>query len=322
MIFDFVIRQVIGTLSPAGEKARLSIFIFHRVLPKPDPLFPNEPDAVQFDRIVSWIKAWFQVIPLNVAVDALKTANLPARAAVITFDDGYADNHDVALPILIKNKVPATFFIATGYLDGGRMWNDTITESIRQYSPEHLDLGRLDLGYHPTGNDEQKRKAIDEIIEKAKYLAPKVRQSVAEEIARLTGALLPTDLMMTSDQIRSMRAAGMQIGAHTVNHPILACIEKSIAQHEISASKASLEELLGEEITLFAYPNGKPLLDYLPEHTQMIEDAGFHAALSTAWGSAKRDTDIFQIPRYTPWNKTPLKFAIRLIQNLQRRTGR
>jgi peptidoglycan/xylan/chitin deacetylase (PgdA/CDA1 family) len=322
MILDFVIRQVIGALSPAGEKARLSIFIFHRVLSKPDPLFPNEPDAVQFDRIVSWIKAWFQVIPLNAAVDSLKTAKLPARAAAITFDDGYADNHDVALPILIKHNVPATFFIATGYLDGGRMWNDTITESIRQFSPEQLDLSGLDLGCHPTGNDEQKRKAIGEIIEIAKYLAPKVRQSVSEEIARLTGALLPTDLMMTSDQIRNMRAAGMQIGAHTVNHPILACTEKSIAQHEISASKASLEELLGEEITLFAYPNGKPLVDYLPEHAQMIEDAGFHAALSTAWGSAKRDTDIFQIPRYTPWNKTPLKFAIRLIQNLQQRTSR
>jgi peptidoglycan/xylan/chitin deacetylase (PgdA/CDA1 family) len=318
MILDFLIRQVIGRLSPAGERARLSVFIFHRVLPKPDPLFPDEPDAIQFDRIISWIKTWFHVMPLSAAVDSLKAAKLPARAAVITFDDGYADNHDVALPILTKHDVTATFFIATGYLNGGRMWNDSVTESIRHFKQEILDLNALNLGCYPTGNDQQKCKAINQIIAKIKYLPPLVRQNTSEEIERLTETLLPNNLMMTSDQVRNMRNAGMQIGAHTVNHPILACTEESIAQDEIKTSKADLEKLLGEEISLFAYPNGKPQEDYLPKHARMIEAAGFHAALSTAWGSANRDTDVFQIPRYTPWNKTPLKFAIRLIQNLRR----
>jgi peptidoglycan/xylan/chitin deacetylase (PgdA/CDA1 family) len=198
------------------------------------------------------------------------------------------------------------------------MWNDSVTESIRHFKQEILDLNALNLGCYPTGNDQQKCKAINQIIAKIKYLPPLVRQNTSEEIVRLTETLLPNDLMMTSDQVRNMRNAGMQIGAHTVSHPILACTEESIALDEIVTSKADLEKLLGEEISLFAYPNGKPQEDYLLKHARMIEAAGFRAALSTAWGSANLDTDLFQIPRYTPWNKTPLKFAIRLIQNLRR----
>lgn len=315
MIPDFFIRTVVGLLSPAGERARLSVFIFHRVLPKPDPLFPNEPDAKQFDRIVSWVRTWFQVIPLDTAVDALKTANLPARAAVITFDDGYADNYTVALPILLNHKVPATFFIATGYLDGGRMWNDTITESIRQFPSGHLDLSAQDLGCYQTGTDEQKRKAIGEIIAKAKYFPPNRRTEITDDIARLTKAKLPDNLMMTSEQVRKMRASGMQIGAHTVSHPILARSELMDARYEITTSKATLEKILQEPVTIFAYPNGKPVADFRPEHAQLIRDAGFKAAVSTAWGSADMNTDLYQIPRYTPWNKTRLKFSLRIIAN-------
>lgn len=316
MILDFFIRTVVGLLSPAGKRARLSVFIFHRVLPKPDPLFPNEPDAEQFDRIISWVRTWFQVIPLDTAVDALKTEKLPARAAVITFDDGYADNYTVALPILLNRKVPATFFIATGYLDGGRMWNDTITESIRNFPSGYLDLSAQDLGCYQTGSDEEKRKAIGEIIAKAKYLPPNRRIEVTDDIARLTKAKLPDNLMMTSDQVREMRVAGMQIGAHTVNHPILTCSELTVVRNEITTSKVMLEQILQEPVTLFAYPNGKPITDYRAEHVQLIREAGFKAALSTAWGSADKTTDPYQIPRYTPWNKTRLKFSLQMIVNL------
>ena len=83
------------------------------------------------------------MIPLDVAVDALKTGKLPARAAAITFDDGYADNRSIALPILKQHGLSATFFIATGYLNGGRMWNDTIIEAIRRSEAKKLEIGRI-----------------------------------------------------------------------------------------------------------------------------------------------------------------------------------
>lgn len=111
-------RPLFSTLSPAGSGARLSILIFHRVLPAPDPLFPGEPDAQRFDEICRWLAKWFRVLDLNDALAGLRRGDLPARAAAITFDDGYADNSDVAVPILQRHGLTATFFIATGYVDG------------------------------------------------------------------------------------------------------------------------------------------------------------------------------------------------------------
>lgn len=316
MIPDSLLRYVLCKCSPAGENARLSVFIFHRVLPKPDPLFPDEPDAESFDRIVSWISAWFNVMPLDKAVDALARGLLPARAAVISFDDGYADNCTVAMPILIKHGVSGSFFIATGYLDGGRMWNDTITESVRQYVGDKLDLTTLGLDRYPTANDTQKRHSISELINRAKYLDPGARLAMTNQIAQIARADPPNNLMMTSAQVRLMRQSGMLIGAHTVTHPILARTDLASARREIQESKRHLEELLAEPVTLFAYPNGKPVADYSLEHCHLIREAGFRAAVSTAWGSADLTTDLYQIPRYTPWQKTRTKFAMQLIRNL------
>jgi hypothetical protein len=77
-----------------------------------------------------------------------------------------------------------------------------------------------------------------------------------------------------------------------------------------------LEGILGEQVSLFAYPNGKPLADYQPEHVEIVKNAGFKLAMSTAWGAANIKQDVFQIPRFTPWDRSKLKFGIRMAQNL------
>jgi peptidoglycan/xylan/chitin deacetylase (PgdA/CDA1 family) len=110
----------------------------------------------------------------------------------------------------------------------------------------------------------------------------------------------------------------MTIGAHTVTHPILACTSDSAARHEIVASKRALEEQLGAPVGLFAYPNGKPGRDYSAAHVAMVREAGFDAAFSTAWGVASRTSDPFQLPRFTPWDRAPWRFGVRLAQNLRR----
>ena len=154
--------------STGGPK--LSILIFHRVLPETDPLFPDEPDARRFDQMMGWVKTWFNVMPLDAAVNALKKRNLPARAMAITFDDGYADNRTIALPILKRHGLSATFFIATGYLNGGRMWNDTVIESIRKSQAKSLELDCIksfdDSGLNslPIRSLFEKRNAIQRIV--------------------------------------------------------------------------------------------------------------------------------------------------------------
>jgi peptidoglycan/xylan/chitin deacetylase (PgdA/CDA1 family) len=321
-----MLKKLLGWAAPAGPKARLSVLIFHRVLPEPDRLFPEEMYARQFDELCSWLTQWFNVLPLDQAAAHLKAGILPARAACITFDDGYADNHGVALPILQRHGLCATFFIATGFLNGGRMWNDTIIETLRQCE----DLSVIDavmpvLIRHPwiAGSDPQsmpptivqRQAAITTLINQIKYLPTSERVTVTEELAKAAGVNLPQDLMMTSDQVKAMRQAGMLIGAHTVSHPILARLTDDEARQQIGESKRFLEDLLGERIGLFAYPNGKPGEDYSPQTVEVVRSLDFDAAVSTQWGASRIGGDLLQIKRFTPWDKTRLRFGVRMLRN-------
>jgi len=315
------LRTALQLLCPGGD-SKLSILIFHRVLPEPDPIFPDEPDAYRFDQIMGWVRTWFNVIPLDAAVDALRTRNLPARAMAITFDDGYADNRAIALPILKRHGLSATFFIATGYLDGGRMWNDTIIEAIRGSEAIRIELGSINgfegsqLQSLAIGSIVEKRAAIQGLLGRLKYLSSSERDAASRSIAEQCGINLPDDLMMTSQQVVELRRAGMLIGAHTISHPILARLEPADVRKEIFGSKGFLESILEEEVDLFAYPNGRPNVDFQTKDAVIVKELGFKAAVSTAWGTAGIDSDLMRLPRFTPWDKTRLFFGARLIKNV------
>ena len=312
-----MIRTMARCLSPPGARGRLSILIFHRVMSRSDPLLPDVPDAQRFEQVLRWVARWFQVLPLDEAVARLASASLPARAAAITFDDGYADNATMALPALQRVGLPATFFVATSFLDGGRMWNDTVIESVRACRAPRLDLDATGLGCFEIEDLDQKRRAIDQLLPAIKYLEPARREAAVASVQEACGNPLPDNLMMSSGQVLALRQAGMQIGAHTRTHPILARIGEREAVAEIEGSKHDLEALLGERVSLFAYPNGKPGADYTANHADMVRRAGFAAALSTAPGAAFAGSDPFQLPRFTPWDRRSLRFGLRLVANLR-----
>jgi peptidoglycan/xylan/chitin deacetylase (PgdA/CDA1 family) len=309
------LRPLIGALSPAGPRGRLTILIFHRVHARPDDLFPNQTHAAAFRERMLWIRSWFNVLPLDEAVTALDRGSLPTRALAITFDDGYADNATVALPILRRLGLPATYFVATAFLDGGRMWNDTIIESVRR-SRDDLDLTSAGLGKYPVGSPQARRTAIGAIIAELKYLPPEERLARVERIAAQAAATLPDDLMLSGDQLRSLAAAGMGIGGHTVSHPILAGLDDATARREIADGRDMLEGIVRQPVRLFAYPNGKPNVDYTAAHVRMTKELGFAAAVSTAPGAARAGDSPYQLPRFTPWDRTPARWGGRLARNL------
>jgi peptidoglycan/xylan/chitin deacetylase (PgdA/CDA1 family) len=308
-------RALAGMVSLTALRERLSILIYHRVLPQPDALFPGEIDAERFDQHLRFLTQSFNIIPLGEAVHGLKHGGLPPRAACITFDDGYADNAEIALPILQRHGVGATFFVATGFLNGGRMWNDTVIELVRN-APAQIDLGPLGLGQFTLDGTASRRAAIDSLLGALMYLPLQARQEKVDAMCALLGASPRNDLMMTSEQVRQLHRAGMEIGGHTVNHPIVARLERAAARAEIADGKAVLEEMIGDKVKLFAYPNGRPGQDYLADHVAIVKELGFEAAVSTAWGAASRGSDLFQLPRFTPWDRGELRFTLRMLRNL------
>jgi peptidoglycan/xylan/chitin deacetylase (PgdA/CDA1 family) len=138
-----------------------------------------------------------------------------------------------------------------------------------------------------------------------------------EAIAEHAGTDLPNDLMMTTSQLREMAQAGMTIGAHTVHHPILARLADDEALAEMVGGKRQLAEVIDAPVRFFAYPNGKPDEDYTGAHVRMAREAGFEAALSTAWGAASSGCDLYQIPRFTPWDRSAWRYGLRLAGNLR-----
>lgn len=313
-------RGVFRTLLPAGPRAGLVILIFHRVLRTRDPLQPSEPTAVEFERQMRWVRDWFNVLPLGNAVRRLAVGTLPERALAITFDDGYADNHDVALPILLKLDLPATFFIATGFLDGGRMFNDTVIEAVRRAAGAEIDLEELGLGICRVGDDGERVATMASILERVKYLPQTEREERVKQLAARATTELPNDLMMSSAQVVALDRAGMEIGAHTVTHPILSESSVEHARDEITSGRDYLQALIGRRIGLFAYPNGKPTRDYTKLHASLVRDLGFDAAVSTAWGCARAGSDVFQLPRFTPWDRSQWRYGARLARTIAGRS--
>ena len=316
-MLNAIYRRVGKHLAPQGERSRLSVLIYHRVLKEEDPLFPNEVTANSFDKQLAELGKVFNILPLEEAIMRLKCNDLPACPACITFDDGYADNVSIALPILKKYNFHATFFIATSYLDGGRMFNDTIIHAIRMANKTYADLTQFGLQRYKIETIEDKINAINSILKYVKYLSVFEREKIAKIITdRVTDIEPPTDLMMSSEQLKELTRFGMGVGGHTARHPILAKLNSNDVKQEIEEGREYLESVLGEKIKLFAYPNGKPGVDYLPEQSDILRKMNFIAAFSTQWGVAHRNSDIFQVPRFTPYTKKISHFTPMLIRNL------
>lgn len=308
-------------LSQVAPGQALTVLFFHRVFAERDALMPGEPTAADFDRLLAWLGRQYRVMRLDEAVQLMAQRRLPRGVAAITFDDGYRDNHDVAAPVLEKHGMPATFFITTGYIDGGTMWNDAVAEAVRGTRVSHLEAPELGLPRLPLGSWPERSAAHGLATQKLKYLEPAARaQAVADLVARLQ-APVRSDLMMTREQVRQLRQRGFQIGAHTVSHPILTRLDDAEAFHEIQASRQTLESWLGERVGLFAYPNGRDGSDFDQRHRRMAQQAGFDAAFSTEPAACGPEDDRYALPRYVPWRRdSGLRFGLDLWRNQWRKT--
>jgi len=260
------------------------------------------------------LKRCFNVLPLSAALNAVNSGTIPPRAVCITFDDGYRSIHDLALPVLREFNLPATVFVTSGHVDQGNMWNDLIIEAIQALPDGQLDLSILGLEKYSIRNAQERKAAIGMLTERSKYLAPASRRSVIDHLAELAGPGMGSELMLTSEMVRNLDRNGVEIGAHTVSHPILTSLDDESARAEISGGKQALESILGKPVRLFAYPNGKPGKDFDERHMAMAQESGFDAAFTTEIGAIDQDSHRYHLPRSRPWDQTPLMFGLRLLQ--------
>lgn len=306
-----------GRLLPGTQANRLLVLIYHRVHRAADPMCPVEVDAERFDWQMALLRSHCCPLSLAEGVERLKRGDLPPRAVAVTFDDGYMDNATVALPILQKHGILATFFIAPGFLDGGRMWNDSIIETVRRVPGDTVDTGAIGLGVLPLPSSSSRARAAEQIIKAVKHRSKELRAALVDELCARGSVDLPHDLMMTSEQVKDLVAAGMEVGAHTMTHPILRTLTDYEVRREIQESRAVLERIIQRPVRSFAYPNGRPVEDYTERDRAIVESLGFDYAPSTRFGVATIQTDVLQLPRFTPWDATPSRWLARLLATYQ-----
>lgn len=294
----------------------LLIFNYHKIPVSMAAHSFNEVCAADFEKIFDNYREWFVFFRLDEAVARLKLNSLPPRAAVMTFDDGYADWFDYLVPLLQKNSIPATFFITTNQLSRDLpFWHDRIAVAMCSRGEKPLPKG-FDWGSANSNSMSTKiNQRIIEIQEKVKYLTVPDREAAI--VALEEGCVKNEDFrpFKAIDVVR-LQEAGFQIGAHSRLHPILTrCTEKE-ALDEIIGSREDLEVILREPVTAFAYPNGRPGIDYGPEHVRIVKEAGYQLAVTTSSGVATHDTDVYQLPRYAPWGSSSWRRAWQLALNL------
>jgi peptidoglycan/xylan/chitin deacetylase (PgdA/CDA1 family) len=310
-----LVRFAGDTLARRGSAGRrLCIVTYHRILEHFDPLQESEPDVATFRWQMKLLADCFNVLPLDDALAAMAAGSLPPRAVCITFDDGYRSTHDLALPILSGFDLPATVFVTSGYLGEGNMWNDKILEAVRHVPIGVLDLLQIGLGTREINTMVDRKNAIDTLTETAKYLPPLERLALTERLESLAGSAPAAGLMLTPETLRALTRHRIEIGAHTVSHPILTSLDADSARYEIEECKLRLEAITGSPVRFFAYPNGKTGTDFDDRHVAMVQAAGFSAAFSTAAGAATQADDRFQLPRSRPWDSTRLFYVLRLLR--------
>ena len=309
-----LLRAAGSMIGRFATQRSLAVVNYHRVLAHPDPLLDSEPDVAAFHWQMALLADCFNVMPLHDALRALDQGRLPPRTVCITFDDGYRSVHDLALPILRKFGLPATVFVTSGFLDvdAGNMWNDRIIHAVQSLPAGVLDLRDIGLDCYPLDSLDARKQTARRLTEAGKYLPPGQRASLVERLDRMSG-MHHDALMLTPDMLAALERGGVEIGAHTISHPILTSLDDDSARHEIVAGKSQLEALVGKPVRLFAYPNGKVGQDYDIRHVDMVRQAGFFAAFTTAVGAITGDQDRFQLPRSRPWDRTPFRFGLRLL---------
>ncbi len=307
------VSTVLPRLNGTQGRGRLAVLIYHSVRSAEDPFRSKVPDRAMFDWQMSVLAEYMNPLPLSEALERLYRNDLPERAVSVTFDDGYADNLTQALPVLQRYKVPATVFVTTGVLEGGILWNDVVLEALRRSPERELDLSEFGLARYALNGVDSRLQAIREIISTIKRWPSAQRDAVITHLQSISTGM-PTDLMLTHAQLRELHAAGVAVGGHTLSHPILAAADETTAQREIAANRDELTSLLGEAPRLFAYPNGVNGVDFNGAHQSMVEASGYEAALATDWGVCSAQSNRWALPRFTPWDRDPLRFLTRLLQ--------
>lgn len=287
----------------------LTVLNYHAI-GRVDESYLFDPDVVDateenLEIQLEYIAKHFNIIDIDTLIEALHgRGSLPSRPLLISFDDGYRSNFDIALPALLRHDLKAVFFIATEYVEKRRIyWWDRINYLIKSSQQTELHLRypsqiRLQL--------QQPQQAIETLLDVVKKhvgldldrFLDELTETTKVEWNRELEKTLCEQLIMNWDQIRALCDAGMDVQSHTRRHRVLQTIDPHTLRNELEGSRHDLEAVLERTVRAIAYPVGWPVANE-PDLRRTLIEAGYEAGFTCASGLNQnwRKMDRFDIKR-------------------------
>lgn len=280
---------------------------YHSIRGRPGPFDEGVIDSTveQLDRQLAMVRRHCSPIGLEQLRAFLREGTqLPKNPVLVTFDDGYRDNHELALPILLRHGIRATFFIATSYITERRVfWWDRIAYLISS-SPE----SRAKLSYPlPLDLDMRDRPRTIRLLQRIAKTTPcldfanyldGIGQAAKVDWGEREERRYADELILDWKQILELRRAGMDIASHTRTHRVLDTLSREDLDEELSGSREELESILKEPVCTISYPVGRTISDKA-EVRNAIAKAGYELGFSNASGvnNVWRSVDPFDLRR-------------------------
>lgn len=252
----------------------------------------------QLDQILG---AGFRVATLAECLDFFRReGKWPRRSVIVTVDDGYRDFYQWAYPELKKRGLKATFFVTANFLDGKIwLWPDRLEHAVAQTTRSEATV-RLDGGERRLAleSEAERWRSFRELIDYCVSCPDRERERVLVEVTAALGVPLPelppSEFGAVSwDELREMLGHGIEVGSHTMNHPILSRVDGERLQEEVFRSKQLLEQKTGVGISSFCYPNSAPK-DITDEVVQAVQRAGYTGAV---FGVDLKSWQPYRVPR-------------------------
>jgi len=307
LMFECFFRSGVLGLFRHYHRNAVLVLIYHDILPpgfpQDNPLFGMTVSTNEFEWQLEYLQRHYNPITFQQFIAwLLDGAELPPRPVLISFDDGHINNYQFALPALVKRNMSAVCFVVGGSLGQKQLtWFEDAHYRL-MFSPgtswKRSNGERWDLL-----DEKQRAAACGKFFTLFRTLSSIQQQKELESLR----SQLPIDAVdgkfpgrfefLSSKDLQAMRECGIEIGAHTMTHPILVRLPTDISEKEIAFSKARLNEELGTAIRAFAYPFGAPQLDFSQREQEYVRQNGFLVAFSAEGGFVKQNSDPFNLPR-------------------------
>lgn len=250
----------------------------------------DELNQEQFEKKLLWFKNHYQIVSINEFREHLYGGSTLRNACMLSVDDGWRSTYDVIYPIMKKHNVPFTIFVSPSVMETEmNFWYYT----MRFCNHEELKDIMIQRGYF----SEDVRKFPCDLIFK-EILVDEVYDVLNEYLKKHQNSHIPRGFMNTNEVLELHKSGLVEVGAHTMIHPILRAESSSRSQKEIHDSVEKLSDILNQKVKSFAYPNGLENFDFGEREQIFAREKGIDMAFSVNPGTISSRTNPLSIPRW------------------------